>query len=224
MTRVAESKGKALKAFELTWVMYDPTDRFGLIMALFTLSPVFVTLMHVTLVTSQRDLDSISMFFGQVVSEVINKVLKKTINQQRPDGARMSGSGMPSAHSQFISYFASNAVAYTCSRLNSHRYIEQWITIVGCILLAAATCYSRVRLGYHTKDQVAVGAFVGVIVGFAWHVLISTVSPWLFPLVSQTRLAQFFYLRDISHIPDLIVYQHELCYSDAAAAFKSRFL
>ncbi|ETM47157.1 hypothetical protein L914_08062 [Phytophthora nicotianae] len=223
MAKTAETKGKALKAFELTWVMYDPTDRFGVIMALFTLSPVFVTLMHVTLVTCQRDLDSVSMFLGQVVSEVINKILKKTINQQRPDGARMSGSGMPSAHSQFISYFASYAVAYTYSRLNAHRYIEQWFTIVGCIFLAVFTCYSRVRLGYHTKDQVVVGAIVGAIVGFSWHSLISTVSPWLFPLIAQSRLAQFFYLRDISHIPDLIVYQHELCYSDAPA-FKTKFL
>ncbi|POM73384.1 Dolichyldiphosphatase 1 [Phytophthora palmivora] len=223
MTKAVESKGKALKAFELTWVMYDPTDRFGVIMALFTLSPVFVTLMHVTLVTFQRDLDSVSMFLGQIVSEVINKVLKKTINQQRPDGARMSGSGMPSAHSQFISYFASYAVAYTSSRLNSHRYIEQWFTIVGCIFLATFTCYSRVRLGYHTKDQVAVGALVGAIVGFAWHAFVSKVSPWLFPVIAQSQLAQFFYLRDISHIPDLIVYQHQLCLSDVAA-FKSKFL
>ncbi|RLN46050.1 hypothetical protein BBJ29_003382 [Phytophthora kernoviae] len=222
MTKQA-AETKILKAFELTWVMYDPTDRFGVIMALFTLSPVFVTLMHVTLVAFQRDLDSVSMFLGQVTSEVLNKVLKKAINQRRPDGARMGGSGMPSAHSQFISYFASYAVAYTWSRLNSHRYMEQCFTIVGAILLALLTCYSRVRLGYHTKDQVIVGALVGVLAGFTWHALISMVSPWLFPLVAQSRVAQFFYLRDISHIPDLIVHQHELCYLDAAASFKNKF-
>ncbi|KAL3659525.1 hypothetical protein V7S43_015514 [Phytophthora oleae] len=204
-------KGKTLKAFELTWVMYNPTDRLGVILALFTLSPVFVTLMHVTLVVFQRDLDSISMFIGQIISEVINKALKKTINQQRPNGARMSGSGMPSAHSQFISYFASYTVAYTYSRLNSHRYVEQWFTIVGCIFLAVFTCYSRVRLGYHTKDQVAVGGIVGTIVGFFWHTLVSSVSSWLFPTIAQSWIAETFYLRDISHITDLIVYQHELC-------------
>lgn len=41
MTKPVQTKGKALKAFELTWVVYDPTDRFGVIMALFTLSPVY---------------------------------------------------------------------------------------------------------------------------------------------------------------------------------------
>lgn len=37
------------------------------------------------------------------------------------------------------------------------------------------------------------------------------ISPWLFPLLAQTQLAQFFYIRDTSHVPDLIVFQHELC-------------
>lgn len=37
------------------------------------------------------------------------------------------------------------------------------------------------------------------------------ISPWLFPLLAQTQVAQFFYIRDISHVPDLIVFQHELC-------------
>lgn len=206
---------KTLKAFELTWVMYDPTDRFGVLMALFTLSPVFVTLMHVTLVASQRDLDSVSMLLGQITSEMLNKILKKIINQRRPDGAQLSGSGMPSAHSQFISFFAAYAIAYTWSRLNSHRYLEQCFTIVGSALLAVLTCYSRVRLGYHTKDQVIVGACVGALAGLSWHLLVSAISPWLFPIVVHSRVARFFYVRDISHIPDLIVYQHELCYLDA---------
>lgn len=61
--------------------------------------------------------------------------------------------------------------------MNSHRYLEQCVAIVGCVVLAALTCYSRVRLGYHTKDQVAVGALVGAIVGFTWHLLVSTVRP-----------------------------------------------
>lgn len=30
-------------------------------------------------------------------------------------------------------------------------------------------------------------------------------------MITQTRLAQFLFIRDVSHIPDLIVYQHQLC-------------
>lgn len=99
--------------------------------------------MFATLVVFQRDLDSIAMLVGQVrrlarpyvrgqhedsltrtlarfcsqlANEVLNQILKRTIRQSRPHGARMSGSGMPSAHSQFIAFFAAYVVAYTLKR------------------------------------------------------------------------------------------------------------
>jgi hypothetical protein len=34
--------GETLKEFELTWVVYDPKDPFGALLALCTLSPVYV--------------------------------------------------------------------------------------------------------------------------------------------------------------------------------------
>jgi hypothetical protein len=48
--------------------------------------------------------------------------------------------------------------------------------------------------------------------------LIVQVSPTLFPWVAKSRLATFFYVRDVSNIPDLTVYQHEKCSFNAAAA------
>lgn len=35
-----DATAMALKEFELTWVVYDPRDPLGAILALFTLSPV----------------------------------------------------------------------------------------------------------------------------------------------------------------------------------------
>ncbi|RLN46051.1 hypothetical protein BBJ29_003383 [Phytophthora kernoviae] len=206
------------QAFELTWVVYDPTDPLGVILALFTLSPIFIMIMYATLVTSQRDLDTISMFTGQMVTVVLNKVLKKVINQPRPEGAPMSGSGMPSAHSQFIAFFAAYVVAYTWKRLNSRRRLEQWFTIVSVLVVAVLTCYSRIHLGYHSTEQVVVGVVFGVLTGFTWHAAVSSVAPWLFPLLAKSRLAQFFYVRDISHIPDLVIYQLEICRAKSPAA------
>ncbi|KAG7397886.1 Dolichyldiphosphatase 1 [Phytophthora boehmeriae] len=206
------------QAFELTWVVYDPTDPWGIILALFTLSPIFIMIMYATLVTSQRDLDTISMLTGQMITVVLNKVLKKIINQPRPEGAPISDSGMPSAHSQFVAFFAAYLVAYTLKRMNSRRRLEQWGTIVSVLVMAVLTCYSRIHLGYHSTEQVAVGAVFGALTGFAWHAAVSSVSPWLFPQIAQSRLAQLFYVRDISHIPDLVVHQHDTCPTKATAA------
>ncbi|KAF1327960.1 Dolichyldiphosphatase 1, partial [Globisporangium splendens] len=173
--------------------------------------------MYATLVVFQRDLDIVVMLIGQLLNEVVNQILKRSIQQSRPEGARMSGSGMPSAHSQFIFFFAAYVVAYTWKRFNAHRRLEQSLTIVGATVLAVVVCVSRIRLGYHSKEQVVVGALVGALTGLAWHGLVTKTSPWLFPLITETALAQFFYIRDISRIPDLIVYQHQLCHGPSGA-------
>ncbi|KAG2760596.1 hypothetical protein PC129_g4238 [Phytophthora cactorum] len=211
----------SVQEFELTWVVYDPKDPFGAILAICTLSPIFLVIVYLTVVASQRDLDSISMLVGQLVSVVSNKVLKKLINQPRPEGAYMSGPGMPSAHSQFMGFFAAYMVIYTWKRLNSRRRLEQWFTIFGVIMSAVLTCYSRIHLNYHSIDQVVVGAAVGVLTGVVWYALVAAASPWLFPLVAESRIAKFFYVRDISHIPDLTVYQHEVC-NKATATFPKK--
>jgi dolichyldiphosphatase len=72
--------------------------------------------MLTTLVVFQRDLDGIAFLIGQLSNEVLNQILKRFIKQSRPHGARMSGAGMPSAHSQFIAFFATYVIAYTAKR------------------------------------------------------------------------------------------------------------
>lgn len=59
--------------------------------------------------------------------------------------------------------------------LNTHRRLEQWLTIAGAAVLAVAVCFSRLRLGYHTKEQVAVGALVGAFVGWLWQLFVTKV-------------------------------------------------
>ncbi|TYZ56993.1 hypothetical protein PybrP1_008905 [[Pythium] brassicae (nom. inval.)] len=195
---------ETLKEFELTLVVYDQRDPLGFVLALITLTP--------------RDLDAFAALVGQLANEVLNQVLKRTIQQSRPVGARKGGAGMPSAHAQFVAFFAAYVIAYTYKRLNEHRRLEQLLTIASAAVLAVAVCFSRVRLGYHTKEQVVVGALVGTCVGLLWHSFIAKISVWLFPLVAQSQLGQSLYVRDISAIPDLIVYQHQLCHPPAEAA------
>lgn len=116
-------------------------------------------------------------------------------------------------------------------RFNSHRQLEKAITIAGIAVLAFVVCFSRVRLGYHSLEQVLAGAAVGTATGLGWHALVASVSfkhsavlslclslmclqssSWLFPAISSHPIAQFFYIRDISRIPDLIVHQHQICH------------
>lgn len=72
--------------------------------------------MLVTLVAFQRDLNAMAMLGGQLLNETCNQLLKRTIKQNRPREAPKCGPGMPSAHAQFVSFFAAYVVAYTLQR------------------------------------------------------------------------------------------------------------
>ena len=63
----------ALKPFSLTYVVYDKDDKYlGFLMALFTLLPVFLIVMYVTLVLARRNLHTIYVLALQLLNEIFN--------------------------------------------------------------------------------------------------------------------------------------------------------
>jgi dolichyldiphosphatase len=129
--------------------------------------------MYTTLILFRRDWGSIYTLFGQMINLIINKILKKTIEQPRPDtNNEMSDSGMPSNHAQFIGYCCAFHIIQVL--INSNKYISAQYRILYSILLifvALGVCLSRIYLEYHTFDQVVVGLFVGIIFGIIWAVI-----------------------------------------------------
>ncbi|CAK4745434.1 unnamed protein product [Aphanomyces euteiches] len=169
--------------------MYDAADPLGQLLALVTLSPVysmhscallsceyicrFIMVMYATLILFQRDLHIIFMVLGQLVNEVFNQILKRTIDQKRPDGADMEDAGMPSAHSQFMAFFATYVVLYTSNRMSKRREWEHKLAIGGVILLALL------------------------------------IAMPLFPTIALWDISKLLFIRDCSHIPDMVEFQYE---------------
>ncbi|KAF0695603.1 Aste57867_13643 [Aphanomyces stellatus] len=209
MSGVSESTAHLKKPFSLTWVMYDVDDPLGQVLALVTLSPVFIMVMYATLILFQRDLHIIFMVLGQLVNEVINQILKRTIDQKRPDGADMEDAGMPSAHSQFMAFFATYVVLYTSNRMSKRREWEHKAAIVGVIALACLVFVSRIRLGYHTVAQVVVGAAVGAGTGILWYIFMENMAIPHFPAIASSSFCQQFFIRDASHIGDMVQFSYD---------------
>ncbi|CAK4079238.1 unnamed protein product [Aphanomyces euteiches] len=209
LTGVSEPTGVLKKPFSLTWVMYDAADPLGQLLALVTLSPVFIMVMYATLILFQRDLHIIFMVLGQLVNEVFNQILKRTIDQKRPDGADMEDAGMPSAHSQFMAFFATYVVLYTSNRMSKRREWEHKLAIGGVILLALLVFFSRIRLGYHSVAQVVVGAAVGAGTGILWYIVLENIAMPLFPTIASWDISKLLFIRDCSHIPDMVEFQYE---------------
>ena len=87
-----------IENFSLTYVVYKKGDNLGKFLALLTLSPVFIVVYYVTLISSRRDFDTMYTFLGQILGVALCVVIKKYVKQPRPDGARLEDEGMPSNH------------------------------------------------------------------------------------------------------------------------------
>ena len=104
-----------MQAFSFTYVVYKKGDNIGMLLALFTLSPVFIVVMYATLIVFRRDLETILSFIGQLLGVAVAIVAKKLIAQPRPDGAMLPDEGMPSNH---VRKHLLTCMCYLCSKVN----------------------------------------------------------------------------------------------------------
>lgn len=73
-----------LVPFSLTYVRYEENDLLGKMLALVTLSPVFIMVMYATILVIRRDIQTAFITFGQLMNVGMNLILKKIINDPRP--------------------------------------------------------------------------------------------------------------------------------------------
>ncbi|PWN20073.1 PAP2-domain-containing protein [Microstroma glucosiphilum] len=168
-------------ALGLTHVQYDGTDKLAKLLALVTLSPIFLLCAYVTIIIYRRELTFINALVGQLGCEGINWGLKRLIRQPRPYGHLGKGYGMPSSHSQFIGFFCAfflshfylhhPKAAVPRTLVNTMRRFEHLFAMLAIAGLTAATCYSRYHLSYHTPLQIFVGLFTGLAIGFVYYYL-----------------------------------------------------
>eukprot|EP01086_Lenisia_limosa_P000440 TRINITY_DN10798_c0_g1_i1.p1 TRINITY_DN10798_c0_g1~~TRINITY_DN10798_c0_g1_i1.p1 ORF type:complete len:143 (+),score=6.17 TRINITY_DN10798_c0_g1_i1:22-429(+) len=132
-----------------------------------------------TLVYTQRCRQSAAFLVLQLTNELLNLGLKKIVNQPRPHGANQSDNGMPSSHTQFMFFFFT---IFFMQFMEKRRlgHIEAMASFVAALIVG----FSRFYLGYHSLDQVFVGAVAGVISG--------CVMVTFFPMVE--RLLRVFFL------------------------------
>ncbi|GAM26010.1 hypothetical protein SAMD00019534_091850, partial [Acytostelium subglobosum LB1] len=202
----------ALTHLELTTVHYDMNDPQGLIWAYITLIPLIIVVSVATLVIFKRDLRTGSLLGGLLVSEAINYVLKKSIKEGRPthiQQLRKKSYGMPSDHAQFMFFFALLVTMFMVkNKTKICKHIKR-VLIVVLFTLALAVAYSRVHLGYHTDRQVAYGSVIGMTLAMIWYGVTEYIFvPFIFPLLADSPIGRYFYLRDTTLIPNLMQFEY----------------
>ncbi|KAE8796325.1 Dolichyldiphosphatase 1 [Hordeum vulgare] len=213
---MAASVPPALKAITLTHVRYHRGDRVGLFLAWVSLVPVFISLGgFVSHFMFRRELQGICFAAGLLVSQVLNELIKHSVAQSRPASCELletcDSHGWPSSHAQYTFFFATYLSLFVLRRSPASRVMAAFTWP-----LAFLTMLSRVYLGYHTVPQVFAGAVVGLVFGAIWYWFANTILAQYFPMIEESAIGRWFYIKDTSHIQDVLKFE----YDNARAARK----
>ncbi|OMO73481.1 Phosphatidic acid phosphatase type 2/haloperoxidase [Corchorus olitorius] len=157
------------------------------------------------------------MFFalGILISQFINELIKTSVQQARPSETCVlletcDSHGWPSGHSQYMFFFAVYYTLLSCKGIGLVSKVRvKWAALFLPWSLAFLTMYSRVYLGYHTVPQVFAGASLGIVLGLAWFWVVNSKIFGYFPLIEESAFGRFFYVKDSSHISDVLKFEYD---------------
>ena len=84
MGALAPPAADKLASLALTHVYYDPSSRLGLVSAFLALVPQALLVAYATALYCRREVEIAWMFAGQLSCEALNRVLKRTWKEERP--------------------------------------------------------------------------------------------------------------------------------------------
>ena len=201
------------ESLSLTCVEYQRDDLIAKLMALFSLSPLFISISFATFIFCKRDTYSITFFVGMVLNFLFVQVEKIVIREPRPLGGPGDRSlfeyGMPSMHCQFTSFFTFFlSLCLTLRWKVTPLYRVFYLT--GLYALLFFTCVSRVYLMYHTTGQVVVGALMGALLGVIWYYVTNRVISHINRALLHSNMSKHFCVRTLSHLEDATQFEYDI--------------
>lgn len=190
--------------FDHTYILYDPNDILSIICVHFSLLPIYIMVFYTSWFLITREIEPVIIVGGHLANELANKIVKIILKQPRPDFHKAFGEtsyslsfGMPSAHSQFIGFFAAYFISTIIYQVPTLKNYQKGI---GCIMLALAlVCVSasRTYLLYHTIEQVLVGCLLGYVLGMAYFIVAAIVREiGLVDWILNVGIVRYFYIKD----------------------------
>lgn len=146
----------------------------------------------------QRNAFMISFFIGAIMNAILSKVLKRFINQTRPQQSsppqitipatttdttnspptslidqlrkpvNPSDNGMPSSHAMSLGFIGTFVICHTVVSLSSSLTM---IAVPIIILYCIISLWYRIHIQLHTFEQILVGSIIGTMNGYIWYQL-----------------------------------------------------
>ena len=205
-----------LKAVTLTHVRYGSEDKLGLLFAWASLLPVFISLGgFFTHFIFRRELQAMFFALGLLIAQFFSEFVKKSVKESRPltcEALEMCDShGWPSSHSVYMAFFSIYLTLLAFRRLTFSTSIGKLFVMLLPWPFAVIVMYSRIYLGYHSLGQVIAGCCLGLILGLVWFLIVNVVLVHTFPILEDLSICRYFYIRDSTHIPDVMRFEYENC-------------
>jgi hypothetical protein len=132
----------------------------------------------------KRDAFMVSFFLGSIANGILSKVLKKILNQSRPEALQSvsmklkpSDGGMPSSHAMSLGFIATFT---TISLVSMSDLVGTGVPFGLLWMYVAVSLAYRVQVNLHNWQQVAAGLTVGSANGWMWHTALHDgVSGWV---------------------------------------------
>ncbi|CAM9183326.1 unnamed protein product [Discosporangium mesarthrocarpum] len=126
----------------------------------------------------RSDSETLVWVLGSLLNAAFSKVLKKSINECRPDGSRLQDPGMPSSHAMSLFFLGT----YLVLALQEYGVdsdigmgflwpLGQVETQASIAAYAVTASLWRVKAGLHSLPQIGVGAAVGAADAALWYTI-----------------------------------------------------
>lgn len=203
--------GARLVPFDHTYVLYEALDVFALPAVFFTLTPIFLMVFYLLWFLLTREIQPVLVVVGHCGNELANHIAKRVWKQLRPALHAGFGSndlhdflfnslqyGMPSAHLQFMGYFAAVWGLHVWTQWPGLLRAQRGALVALLAGLCVAVGGSRVHLHYHTVEQVVVGALLGWCLGVVWFAVVTMLRVYgVVRWVLLWRVVSMWYVKDL---------------------------
>lgn len=191
--------------FDHTYILYDPNDIIAKICVQFSLLPIYLMVFYTSWFLITREIEPVIIVGGHLINELINKIIKVSIKSPRPDFhknfGRDGGSygmtyGFPSAHSQFMGFFAGYYICVILLKVPMPKSSKKPICLFAAISMMGVA-FSRVYLLYHSNVQVIAGLITGVTLGIIYFIITSVARDvGLVEWILNWPIIKYFYVKD----------------------------
>lgn len=202
---MCEVQSSTLIPFDHTYILYSPDNVLSLPLAASSLLPILILVFLFSWHIVSRELEPCLFAAGHVCNDVISGIFKNLVKYPRPlngqifkqDGGLVWG--MPSSHSQFMSFWFTYVFFMYIQNWPYYRLTkcERLFFSLGAISFVGIVVASRIVFEYHNWNQIVVGLVFGSTLANAYYIFVCLLREYgLFDFILRQNVFRWWGMKD----------------------------